>query len=360
MDLRIVSKHRNVIYGFAILWIVIYHAAASNGIDFSFGRSQLVPLDSFIRRGNMGVDAFLLLSGICLFFSFVRNPEISSFMRKRLIRIVPATFIVYTIFWLVRDLIIGQNLLGFLSCMTLMRFWMTGDPAIWFVSLILLLYVIYPYLFTFFFGRDGTETRIGRFIVTLCLVYAFVILFRYANPELFKMVEIALARIPAFIVGAWMGKFVYASKRVGAGWIAVCVAALLIFFGFMALKDIDALPSFVTDGPYVRFFMLVGAISLCFCIALVCEAFDKHLDVKKRPLYRFLAWTGTFSLELYLTHMMLGSVMHMLPFYEKGDLPLYLIMAVVAFVLAWAVGKLVGKLSARLREKQNPAAVKTG
>ena len=344
MNLNLLSKHRNVIYGFAILWIVFFHAASNNAIDFSFGLDWLAPFDFIIRKGNEGVDAFLFLSGVCLYFSFVRNPDISSFMYKRLIRVVPATFIIYGVYWLVRHLIIGQNPLAFLSRMTLMRFWMDGEPEIWFVSLILILYMVYPYLFCCFFGRDGKESHLGRFLVTLGLIYAFVILFSATNHDLYDMLNAAITRVPAFVVGAWMGKFVYESRQIGRGWIAAVIAAVPAYLGIMFLRTAVTMPKLILNGPYTRFFFLFGAIALCFLIALICEVFDKRLDMRKRPIYRFLAWTGTFSLELYLTHMMLGSVMHTLPFYSKGDLPLYLAMVACAFILAWAVKKLLDRI----------------
>ena len=350
MNLGLLSKHRNVIYGLAILWVVFFHAATNNSIDFSFGLDWLLPFDFFLRRGNVGVDMFLFLSGICLYFSFVRNPDILSFMRKRLIRIVPSTFLIFGTYWLVRFLAIDHNLTLFLSRMTLMRFWMTGETAIWFVSLIIVLYVIYPYLFCFFFGRDGKESHFGVFIFVLCFCYASAVLFCFSNQDAFDMVEAAITRVPAFIIGAWSGKFVYESRNVGKGWIAVAIAAAILFFAFMTFNRVVPALQFVSQGAFQRFYYVIGGGALCFLIALVCEQFGKRIDMRKRIVYRFLAWTGTFSLELYLSHMMLGSIMRALPFYTKGDLALYLAMVVFAFILAWAVSKITGKISVRFRE----------
>lgn len=48
MNLNIVSKYRNEIYGFAILWVVVFHGTAINSIDYSFGNPVLMPLQSFL------------------------------------------------------------------------------------------------------------------------------------------------------------------------------------------------------------------------------------------------------------------------------------------------------------------------
>ena len=66
--LDIVSTYRAPLYGFAILWIVVYHATIDN-VDFSFGIEQLLWFKGIMELGNAGVDIFLFLSGVCLFFS---------------------------------------------------------------------------------------------------------------------------------------------------------------------------------------------------------------------------------------------------------------------------------------------------
>lgn len=68
MNLNIISKYRNEIYGFSIIWIVLFHGAAINNVDYSFGFSVLYPLQAFLSIGNVGVDIFLFLSGVCLYF----------------------------------------------------------------------------------------------------------------------------------------------------------------------------------------------------------------------------------------------------------------------------------------------------
>lgn len=348
MGLDIVSRHRNAIYGFSILWIVLFHAAAINGVDYSFGHRSLTLFSQFMGAGNVGVDVFLFLSGVCLYFSFVRKPDIIAFMKKRLRRVVPAAWIVFGVYWLVRDWILAGDPAGFLSRMTLMRFWMTGDQSMWFVSLILVLYAAYPYLYLWFFGTDGKEAHAGRFITALVAVYAFVVLLSLANGDLYDQVEIAITRIPVFVVGIWMGKFVYEKRKVAKAWVVVAIVAMVAFF---YLKFAG-----VVHGQMSRFFGLVGGLGISYSLALLFCLFDRWKEPVKRPLYRFLAWTGGFSLELYLTHIMFNQVLRMLPFYEKGDLVQYLAMAVLAFIAAWAVMKLVNcivlRRSAKVQDKE--------
>ena len=93
MRLDIVSKHRSSIYGLAILWVVIFHGTAIDKVDYTFGHQHLLGwLQSIISVGNVGVDVFLLLSGVCLYFSFCKKQDAYGFMKKRIARIVPPGF----------------------------------------------------------------------------------------------------------------------------------------------------------------------------------------------------------------------------------------------------------------------------
>lgn len=98
MNLNLVSKYRGVIYGFSIIYIVLFHGIAIDKGNYSFGIPTLHWLQDFLIMGNIGVDIFLLLSGICLYFSFQKNDNAYAFMKKRLARVVPSAYIVYAVY----------------------------------------------------------------------------------------------------------------------------------------------------------------------------------------------------------------------------------------------------------------------
>ena len=56
------STYRNEIYGIAAIWIMLFHGRIAN-IDATFPY-----LYKILRLGNIGVDIFLFLSGIGIFF----------------------------------------------------------------------------------------------------------------------------------------------------------------------------------------------------------------------------------------------------------------------------------------------------
>ena len=78
------SKYRAQIMGVSILLIMLFHTYGDgNGIRYNF-----------FSFGFVGVEFFLLVSAIGLFFSLTKNSDLKVFFRKRLIRILPAYFIV--------------------------------------------------------------------------------------------------------------------------------------------------------------------------------------------------------------------------------------------------------------------------
>ena len=335
VNLDIVSKHRGPIYGLSIIWIVVFHGRAIDGVDYSFGISALVPLKNVIATGNVGVDMFLFLSGVCLYFSFVKDSDIGHFMKKRFLRIVPAVWLVNTLYWMVRYLFLSFNPAGFLSRMSLMRFWMTGDSSIWFVSLIVVLYLLYPLIHRFLFPPQGGRSWV-RCLMLLAIAYALILLLYYCNKDLYEMVEIALTRVPIFIFGCWMGKLVYERRQLSRPWVLVPVALCILFAIVMQFN--------LLHGPWRRFFYAIGGVSLSYCVALLCCVFARFGESSSRPLYRFLSWTGGFSLELYLSHIMLNQVLRLQPFYQEGNLAQYAAMATIAFVMAWVVSKIVAAI----------------
>lgn len=328
MDLRLVSQYRGVIYGFSIIYIVLFHGVAIDKGNYSFGMSGLQWLQDFIAMGNIGVDIFLLLSGICLYFSFQKNDETYAFIKKRLARVVPSAYIVYSLYWVVKYLFLSFNPTALLGRLTLMDFWIQGDTTMWFLSLILVLYFCYPYFYGFLFHGKSPALRCA-----LLMGASYLMLFVLFNlaPDYFKMTEVALTRFPVFILGCFMGKYVYEDVRMPS--LPYIPLAFVLFFGVLALNTFGHLPGYVMHMVY-----LIGGVGGAYSIALICLFFDKHLQLPVRPLYRFFDFTGGFTLELYFCSIMINQVLRMTPFYQVGNLAQYLLLMAVAYVLAWLVG----------------------
>ena len=85
MKLSLISKYRTHIMGAAMMWIMWFHSAYA-------GKSEVF---HFIHNiGFFGVDMFLMVSGLGLYFSMRKSKSMGEFYKKRAVRILPAYLIV--------------------------------------------------------------------------------------------------------------------------------------------------------------------------------------------------------------------------------------------------------------------------
>ena len=106
-NLSDLSTYRTQMMGIATLMIIICHSCASKVIMPSF-------LAYLFRFGNIGVDIFLFLSGIGLYYSLSKNnlsskEDYTSFYKRRFYRIYIPYLIVF----------IPSCLIFFISCCTI-------------------------------------------------------------------------------------------------------------------------------------------------------------------------------------------------------------------------------------------------
>ena len=84
MNLGKISAYRGELMGFAILIVMLFHMGVPRSSSW-YG---------LVRMGNLGVDIFLFLSGMGLWYSWSKNPALRQFYFNRVIRIYPAWLII--------------------------------------------------------------------------------------------------------------------------------------------------------------------------------------------------------------------------------------------------------------------------
>ena len=327
--LDIVSTYRAPLYGFAILWIVIYHATIDN-VDFSFGIEQLLWFKGIMELGNAGVDVFLFLSGVCLFFSYAKKPTLHDFMKKRAVRLIVPLVVIDYGYWIIRCLVqdpdLGTAMAHFVLKATTLEFWFTGVASVWFVSLLIPLYACYPLIHAFLFESPRGNAAVRLVGLEALIIAVDLSLWAYV-PDFYYMIEIAIGRIPVFVFGCFAGKYVY-ERRTLSWWTWIIVAAAAVTF--VSLKPTDLIVV-----PWNRLFQALGGISLSYAICGIFAIFDRPGVPEKPAAMRFLSFVGGFSLELYLTHIALNQIYSFTPLYMEGALLPYLVVAAAAVFAAW-------------------------
>ena len=143
-DLGIISKYRSEIFGITISWIVILHGVIMDKVTFS---PNLEWLYIILKHGNVGVDIFLFLSGIGLYYSFSKDNDVGRYMKKRMSRVLIPYLIIGGIYFLYKDVELNNSVTKFLADISLISFLFKGNKIVWYIFAIMLCYIIFPYVY---------------------------------------------------------------------------------------------------------------------------------------------------------------------------------------------------------------------
>lgn len=337
MDL--VSRYRGEIYGFLILWIMLFHGCILDVYFFS-DVPVLKYAGIFINHGNAGVESFLLLSGISLYYSFQRNRDIGQYIQKRFLKVYLPVLIIGGISWII-FLFLGQITLWQLVLnLSGIRVFFDGNQEIWFVSLILVCYLLFPYIYAFIFKDESGISVLLRtaalMLLVMILVYSVSVVPSAADT--YKRTEIVLTRFPVFLLGCGLGKFVYEKRRISViGWI---VLAALCFCGFVLIEK------YIFINPFRRWTFTLAGAPLVFLLALMMSKLPEQV----RAAFRFL---GQMSLELYVMHTMLRNFyINDLLFFKchPGSWKRYLLMIALSIALSYPVLLLEKKIQRHIKK----------
>ena len=125
--------------GIAILGVCLLHAFKWAGI----GESPIAHVIGPFARIAF-TDGFLFLSGFGLYYSFSKNGDLCKFYTKRVNRVLLPYMIMGLPFFLL-GLITGDiSVSDFLLKFTSLYFWCFGNDGMWYISVSLALYFIFP------------------------------------------------------------------------------------------------------------------------------------------------------------------------------------------------------------------------
>ena len=167
-----ISDCRAVLMGLAALWIVLFH---SDKLSFGFLHFKLLSVGSeFIKaHGNAGVDIFLILSGLGLYYSFEKNSSVSEFYKRRFLRVFPEAFVVAIFYYGLK--IEGITIKKFLSDIFFLDFYYSGIRTFWYFSLIFVLYALYPLIHRFI--KTKPTKRIAIMIIAAVVLNVLMLVF---------------------------------------------------------------------------------------------------------------------------------------------------------------------------------------
>lgn len=325
-----ISRYREELFGLSIISIIMLHYF--DGVIASTNANGILKTIAFIYNGligSTGVDIFLFLSGFGIYHSLQKchplQQRIIGFYVRRIKRVIVPYLIIGGAFWINKDFIIeGSSVSKFIYDYSLLSFWGEGTKTFWYITLICILYLVSPVL-----SKNNRRIVWGIILSTIGSVLMY-----YGCPEKFAEIEIAILRIPIYVVGMYCGALSSAHKSV-----------TLPILVLLALSVPLRLMAGLTSSAFLR--MYGGLYAIFMIIAYVMFRLNHPREVK---IYSLLTLAGAFSLELYITHVALRNLMWTLGT-DKANLPMYGVCILLSVILSIGVAKLSAKLSAKLTTK---------
>lgn len=315
------SEHRTALMGAAMLFVMLFHVGMDRHSTFY----------ALHRVGNVGVDIFLFLSGIGLWFAWLKRPSLKQFYWRRFVRLYPAWLIMAMLFYIPNYINTPgggyspdiPNLV--LNILFGWSFWRIDDLTFWFIPAIMVLYLIAP-----FYIRLILRHPTWRWLPVVAMVWAVMVQYYPPVHSLVGHVEIFWSRIPIFLLGINCGLLV-AEKRSMEGSALWLLLLTLLLSLVMCLEFEES-----WRGRFPLFLERMVYIPLAISLSLLLS----HL-FEKAPhwLLRGMAFVGMLSLEAYLIH--LHFILVNVQKYHLGYVLTALITIVVSLVLAYLLHHLV-------------------
>ena len=320
-----ISRYRGELMGAAMLFIILFHVWLPRG-DMFFG----------LRRcGNVGVDMFLFLSGMGLWYAWSKHPTLKQYFIRRYVRIYPAWLIIACLYYIPRFPKGGQlsDLLG--DILINWDFWLNCELHFWYIPAIMMLYTVAP-LYMALIERQPLYRWLPVVAVTWCVMVEWVTPIHEAVGHL----EIFWSRIPIFLIGINMGEQIRQQRTVEpqAAWLLLLVF-LMTFGTCVYLEQVKHghFPIFIERMLYIPL-TVTGIFLLCHL-----------LNHAPRWLNASLRFVGTISLEVYLIHV--HFVLAYIQPYRLGYWPTVILVTIATLPLAWLLHRVLSPLQSSIIDK---------
>lgn len=320
IELANISRFRGALMGIAMLIIILFHVDLARS-DMFFGLR---------RMGNLGVDMFLFLSGIGLWFSWMKNPSCKRFYFRRLIRIYPAWLIIACLYYIprmhVHDAASLINLIGEIGFNW--NFWLHDELSFWYIPAIMMLYLFAP-PYMELIRRHSIYRWLPVVMIMWCILVEWVTPIHHAVGH----IEIFWSRVPIFFIGINMGEMVRQKRTIdGQGiWMLIIMFVMTSVSCFFLEQE--------RHGQFPLFVERMLYIPLTITFILLC---NRVLRRTPRWVNGSLAFVGSLSLECYLIH--LHFVLDYLP-KSWSYWPTFIVCTIVTLPLAWVLSKIVDRIA---------------
>ena len=336
MNYELISRRRSELMGFAIIIVMLFHVNTPRA-DAFFGLR---------RMGNLGVDIFLFLSGIGLWFSWAKQQNWKRFYINRALRIYPAWLLVAGYFYIshfhyghpryalpfggtgnagvdsVIDLV-GEVLFNW-------DFWLHDELTFWYVPATMMLYIFAP-----MYMELVRRWPVYRWLVVLPLMWPIMV--QYITPihQAVGHIEIFWSRVPIFFLGINIAESIRQKKTIDrAAWPMVIGLFVVSLGACIWLEQ-------MRHGRFPLYTERMLYIVLAVTTVLIVSKLSNPV------LCKALAWVGGISLEIYLVHI--EFILKPLYRLHLGYWPTALLLIAISLPVAWIVAQVSNRIGSLLR-----------
>ena len=321
--------------GISMILVMMFHVASD----------QDMPFYNLLHLGNIGVDMFLFLSGIGLWFSWTKNSSLLKFYRRRLMRILPASIIVFSFYYIpdyfgvsISDLFdvakmqeaienkdVTLSNIAYLIANILIRFsfWRSGAGLFWFIPAILAMYLFAPFYMELIRRHPDY-----RWLAIAAIIWATLVRFVPTLQSSIGHLTIFWERIPIFLIGLNFGEIVREKRPIESStkYLLIIICCLSLWLGVRG----ESLSMFIVRMMYIPL-SISTLLLLCYMFSACTFSFS--------PIYRFFSFVGGISLEVYLVHehFILGHLTRL----GWGYLSTLLVLIILSLPTAWILNKSV-------------------
>ena len=336
IELADISRYRGELMGAAMLFIILFHVQLPRS-DMFFGLR---------RMGNIGVDLFLFLSGIGLWFSWMKDREGENLRQKtvgfylrRLLRIYPTWLVMASLFYVGDFMGAGKysknlaDLLG--DVLVNWDFWLHDELTFWYIPATMMLYLLAP-PYMELIRRHPIYRWLPVVMVMWCVIVQWVTPIHQAVGH----IEIFWSRVPIFFIGINMSEAVRGKQSVDGQ----AIWLILLMFG-VALSASIFLEQ-VRHGQFPLFVERMLYIPLTVTTVLLLNAVFRHAP---QWFNRALSFVGAVSLEIYLIHS--HFVLVHLERLGWSYWPKFFACLAITLPLAWLLNKVIGLIVRPLEKR---------
>lgn len=284
MTIKKMMSYRSIFMGFAMLWVMFFHA------EFVFENSIIRGIKNV---GYGGVDIFLFASGMGNYFSYFKDEDPLEFLKRRLLRLAPI-YVPFIVVWNIYKIAIGQmgpiyffgNLFGIEGLSN------SGKYFNWYLTVLAICYILTPYL-----AKAVKENDIWKNIFLIIIL--ILVSTAFINDTRFI---ISYTRLPIYVIGMMAAK--YCDKEIKplavlSGAVAFLAGCAVLYIGYMKYPD------YIWGYGIHWYPFIIMTPFICYSLAIISIAIEKLKAVTF--ILTALKYIGSISFEMYLVHIVIFS-----------------------------------------------------